>query len=164
MSIWAVTIFWTAVSGASYEACIGEVGTSYKLCNQVSAGSNQYEFADIKKNTDYVFTYKEIKDGVSRESAPMLYHTGPKVPTCPAPKVCQDAPKPCPPPVVCPPALDPNLLYAPDGKSYRNHWCIAREMTCALERDLFAARKKKWKACSFPYEPVCNYEINKHLP
>lgn len=65
----AITIFWAIVTGSTYQACVKE-GTNAQVCTAAN-GSGKHDFANLKYDTDYVFSYKE--NGV--ESAPLAYHT-----------------------------------------------------------------------------------------
>ncbi len=64
-----VTLFWAAVSGASYQACYTEAAKP-QVC-VAAQSTTRHDFAGLKEDTDYVFSYKE--NGV--ESAPSSYHT-----------------------------------------------------------------------------------------
>lgn len=65
---------------------------------------------------------------------------------------------------ICQPVCPDELVFHPNGSTWRANWCHAREWGCSQERDLFKCRKKKWAKCSAPFIPECVVEVSNHLP
>ena len=119
--ILAITIFFSGGLNSVFLACYREAGSAEQVCESPTGagGSNgsavfiQHTFKGLKPGTAYEFTYKE--NGV--ESHPMAYTT----------TVDSECPE-----MSCPtlPASDPPH---PNGQSWKNNWCAAREAVCLAE-------------------------------